>query len=85
MPNGRRFVYMGVGFTCRWEISTMAKPIKPGTPAPFSGQYGLVGPRGGVINHEITATQGKPLPPTPKPGQSYVLTDGTNNASGGKK
>ena len=63
----------------------MARHIKPGTPAPNSGQYGLIGPRGGDLNVEITAIQGKPLPPTPKPGQSYVLNDGTNNEAGGKK
>ncbi|GLU86531.1 hypothetical protein Kosp01_12770 [Kocuria sp. NBRC 114282] len=54
----------------------------PGTPAPYSGQYELIGPRGGSQGVEITSIQAKPLPPTPKPGQTYVLVDGTNNGSG---
>lgn len=55
-------------------------PIKPGTPAPISAQYGIVGPRGGRIgNNEVTAVAGKPLPPTPKPGQGYVPVDPTKH------
>jgi hypothetical protein len=45
------------------------------TPAPDSGQYRPVGPRGGSAgSNEITAVQGKPLPPTPKAGQSWQLS-----------
>lgn len=58
------------------------KTIKPGNPAPKSGQYGVVGPRGGIINKEITSTKGNTLPPTAKPGQSYILVDPTKNRSG---
>ena len=61
-----------------------SKPIKPSQPAPFSGQFGVVGPKGGKTNQEITAIQGKPLPPTPKPGMGYVLNDASNNHAGGK-
>lgn len=58
----------------------MTKPIKPGTPAPNSAQYGLFGPRGGRIGtREITAVQGKPLPATPKPGQGYLPVDLTKH------
>ncbi len=53
------------------------QPLKPGQPTPKSGQYGLLGPRGGQTNQEVTSVKGKPLPPTPKPGQSYVLVDPT--------
>lgn len=56
-----------------------AKKIKPGTPAPRSGQYTVVGPRGGSQGREITSTQGKPLPPTQKPGQGYRLADPTKH------
>lgn len=59
--------------------------LKPGNAAPNSGQYLQVGPRGGNTGHEVTAVQGKPLPPTQRPGQTYVLADGTANAAGGKK
>ncbi|MEV4445456.1 MULTISPECIES: hypothetical protein [Streptomyces] len=41
----------------------MIQKIKPGTPALDSGQYRPVG--GGS---EVASVQGKPLPPTPKPG-----------------
>jgi len=61
---------------------TMAKkqtPLKPGQVTPTSGQYGVVGPKGGKTNTEVTAVEGKPLPPTPKPGQGYVLVDKTKH------
>jgi hypothetical protein len=58
----------------------MAKQIyRPGQATPRSGQYERVGPRGGRTGEEITAVQGKPLPPTPEPGQGYVLVDPTKH------
>jgi len=60
----------------------VAKPIKPGQDAPNSGQYGVVGPRGGKTGVEVTAVKGKTMPPTPKAGQVYVLVDPTKNDSG---
>lgn len=59
--------------------------LKPGSKAPASGQYGVIGPRGGKIKHEVTVVKGEPMPPTRKPGQTYVLNDGTNNKSGRSK
>ena len=57
-----------------------SKPIKPGTPAPVSGQYRPVGPRGGFIGtNEITSTKGNSLPPTQRPGQGYVPVDPTKH------
>lgn len=56
------------------------KPIlNPGQATPRSGQYGLVGPRGGDLGSEVTSTKGNPLPPTPKPGQGYRLVDPTKH------
>ena len=57
---------------------------KPGTKAPASGQYSPCNNDGKKCNtsKEITAVKGKPLPPTQKPGQSYVFVDGTKNKSG---
>ncbi|WP_405871010.1 hypothetical protein [Streptomyces sp. NBC_00005] len=55
------------------------KKINPGTPAPNSGQYRPVG--GGS---EVTAVQGKPLPPTPKSGQGWKLVDKTKHKPKGK-
>jgi hypothetical protein len=60
----------------------MSKTYKPGQPAPVSGQYGVVGPQGGKTPGEITAIKGKPLPPSPKAGQGYVIKDPTHNQSG---
>ena len=54
-------------------------PLKPGNTAPVSGQYGVVGPRGGKTNQEVTSTKGRTLPPTQKPGQGYVLNDATKH------
>lgn len=56
--------------------------LKPGTRAPASGQYEQVGPRGGRTGHEVTTVRGEPLPPTSKPGSTYVIVDRTRNDSG---
>lgn len=51
---------------------------KPGQPAKHSGQYEIVGPRGGKTEYgEVTSTKGNPLPPTPEPGLKYNITDKT--------
>lgn len=65
----------------------MSKPLlSPGTPAPGSGQYRIVGPRGGDAGGaERTSVRGEPLPPTPSAGQRYVYTDPTNNGAGRRK
>jgi len=60
----------------------MVPSYKPGQDAPRSGQYVIVGPRGGVTGEERTSTRGNPLPPTPKPGQTYRLVDATKNGAG---
>jgi hypothetical protein len=66
-------------------VIRMAKPIKPGSTAPASGQYEIVGPRGGRTGVERTVTRGEPLPPTPAKGETYRLVDRTkNNAGRGK-
>ena len=57
---------------------------KPGQKAPYSGQYGIVGPRGGYTGQERTVVKGEPLPPTPKAGLRYVINDLTKNGSGQK-
>ena len=55
---------------------------KPGQKATHSGQYTIVGPRGGNTGKERTVVKGEPLPPTPKPGQTYTLTDPSKNGAG---
>lgn len=56
----------------------MSKSFKPGQKAPDSGQYQIVGPRGGK-GPERTVTKGEPLPPTPKGGSTYKLVDKTKH------
>lgn len=58
------------------------KTYKPGETAPASGQYGIVGPRGGDTGAERTVVRGEPLPPTPQSGQRYVMNDPSRNGSG---
>ncbi|MCX6759645.1 MAG: hypothetical protein NT012_03735 [Candidatus Nealsonbacteria bacterium] len=57
----------------------MAKTFSPGQKAEDSGQYEIIGPRGGRTGEERTVTEGEPLPPTPEAGQRYVLVDKTKH------
>lgn len=56
--------------------------LKPGQTAPKSGQYAVIGPRGGNTRKEITSEKGNTLPPTTKTGSTYNLVDPTKNKSG---
>lgn len=53
--------------------------FRPGQKAPKSGQYELVGPKGGSRNREVTTVKNEPLPPTPEPGLKYKLVDETKH------
>lgn len=44
----------------------MSERQKPGQRAVRSGQYEVVGPRGGRTGEERTVVRGEPLPPTPE-------------------
>ena len=57
----------------------MKPKLRSGQTVPRSGQYEIIGPRGGKTGEEITSVKGKPLPPTPKAGFSYKLTDPTKH------
>lgn len=57
----------------------MAKYLKSGEKAPHSGQYEITGPRGGRTGTERTVTKREPLPPTPQPGQKYIIVDKTKH------
>jgi len=62
------------------SVIVMAKfGVKPGSPAPQSGQYVQQGPRGGLQSTEITSTEGNPMPPTSKPSSTWVLVDPTKH------
>ena len=53
---------------------------KPGEKAPVSGQYEIVGPRGGKTSEgERTVVEREPFPPTPQSGQQYKLVDKTKH------
>ncbi len=56
--------------------------FKPGQTAPRSGQYQVIGPRGGKTPKEVTVVKGEPFPPTSTPGQGYEMADPTKNKSG---
>lgn len=56
--------------------------FRPGQTAPASGQYELLGPRGGRTGVERTVVRGEPLPPSLSRGQRYMLVDPTRNGSG---
>lgn len=60
----------------------MGKQHRPGQKAPASGQYEIVGQRGGRTGKERTVVKGEPLPPTPEKGQGYRMADRTKNKSG---
>lgn len=51
----------------------------PGETVPKSGQYPVVGPRGGDLEREVTVVKGEPFPPTQKSGQGYGPPDQTKH------
>lgn len=54
--------------------------FKSGETTPKSGQYEIVGPRGGDRGgYEITSTKGNPLPPVPEAGLKLKLVDDTKH------
>ena len=55
---------------------------KPGEKADISGQYERIGPHGGKTGQEVTVVKGEPLPPTPKPGETYRIVDKTKHKRG---
>lgn len=58
----------------------MAKPTyRPGQRAPVSGQYPVLGPRGGNQGTEVTVVRGEPFPPTPQSGMGYGKPDATKH------
>jgi len=60
----------------------MSKRFKPGETAPASGQYEIIGPRGGRTGKERTIVRGETIPPTPESGQTYQIVDRSRNKAG---
>jgi len=54
-------------------------PIKtshrPGEYAPRTGRYEIIGPKGARTGNIREISRGEPLPPTPKPGQRFILIE----------
>jgi len=61
--------------------SNKTSGLKPGQPAPASGQYIKRGSRGGK-GDEVTVVRGEPMPPHDQKGGTYDLVDRTRNKSG---
>ena len=55
------------------------KTYSPGETAPWSGQYEIIGPRGGRTGKERTIVKDEPMPPTPQKGQKFTLVDPTKH------
>jgi len=51
------------------------EPLKPGDKTPHSGLYEIIGPKGGHTGETVVSVEGRPLPPTDKPGQGYILDE----------
>lgn len=49
-------------------------PLKPGMPAPYSGQA-----RNNTTRTEVTVVRNEPMPPTPSRGQTYTMVDRTKH------
>lgn len=64
------------------ELEMAKEPLKAGTPAPASGQFEIIGPRGGRTGTERTVTRGEPVPPTSGPSQGYIFVDRSKNGAG---
>lgn len=47
--------------------------MPPGSPAPRSGIYEQIGPRGGRTGEQVDLTRGKPLPPTQRADKGWTL------------
>lgn len=58
----------------------MTKNYKPGERPKDSGQFQERGPRGGKVSKtEVTGVEKKRLPPTSKPGNTWVQVDKTKH------
>jgi hypothetical protein len=63
----------------------MSNTHRPGEIADRSGEYEIVGARGGDTGKERTMVKGRAFPPTPKPGQTYQMHRPAHNGAGKKR
>lgn len=57
------------------------REYRPGEIVPESGQYPVVGPKGGDKGYEVTSTKGEPFPPLPEKGWGFGEPDKTKHKS----
>jgi hypothetical protein len=69
-PDGTRTPYRD-----RVPRPQSSRLLRPGSRAPESGVYQVVGARGRRTGTERTVARGDPLPPTPEAGQQYRMVD----------
>jgi hypothetical protein len=62
----------------------LGRKLLPNMTAPRSGEYQIIGPRGGG-NPERTIVRGEPLPPAPSAGAKYQVSRPAKNQAGKKK
>lgn len=58
-------------------MGTKKSGLTPGSKAPRSGQYVILNTNGNPTGVERTVVRGEPLPPPPKSGYTYRITDPT--------
>ena len=56
------------------NVPRSSRGLRPGTPAPASGQY-----KNSKTGTEVTSVRSEPLPPSPKKGAEYTLVDRTKH------
>ena len=61
--------------------TTKKSDFTPGQTAPKSGEWAIIGPRGGR-GPERTLTKGATFPPTPVKGSTYQLARAAKNGAG---
>jgi hypothetical protein len=59
-----------------------SRGLRPGAIAPVSGEYRIVGVRGGRTNVERTVKKGQRLPPTRRTGETYQVARRAHNGWG---
>ncbi|MHB8152675.1 MAG: hypothetical protein ACYDG3_06350 [Bacillati bacterium] len=61
--------------------TAIGRTLKPGEIAKYSGEYQIIGPRGGH-GDERTIVQGEAAPPTPLPNSHFKLVRPAKNKAG---
>jgi hypothetical protein len=66
--------------TTKERRKSLENLLKPGQKVKDSGQYEIVGARGGKLEgREVTLVKDEPAPPTPGPNERFKLVDKTKH------